>query len=385
MNTTLVHLPKWTVSLALLGLGLACQKPTEPLTPASDPAPAPALAAPGAPRMACAAPEHDFGAVLQGEQVKHSFTLQNQGDAPLKIKHVSSSCGSTVGKPAANEVPPGGEVTLEVSVDTSGRQGDLKKSVFVYSNDTPRRRFELKVQGRVEVLVGFEPARLKLRNVLHGTRASQQLKLIGRELATAKLQVLRTSDPKTLSARLVQVDGQPGLEVGYQAGPKPGRFEGEVVLQTGLAGLPEAKLPVVVDVTGDLVIDQEDVDFGLVSPQKPSSKTVRLWSLGGKPFEVKGVEDPDGLVVGKAQRSGQEFQLLLDAIHAGDVGKGEVIVRTNRKDQPEVRVPYRVRVFKLRAPVMAPPGQPGALGPAPRNPGPLSPAPLKKLPPPASK
>ncbi|HOX44904.1 MAG TPA: DUF1573 domain-containing protein [Myxococcota bacterium] len=375
MNTPLPLLSTWTALLALLGLGASCQKPSEPPV-----TPEPVQAAPAAqagPRIACAAPEHDFGAVLQGTQVKHSFSLQNQGDAPLKIKHVSSSCGSTVGKPAAGEVAPGGETKIDVTVDTSGRQGALEKSVFVYSNDTPRRRFELKISGTVEVQVGFEPPRLKLRNVLKGSRASQQLKLIGRDLANAKLQVLRTSDPQALQAKLVQVDGQPGLEVGFQAGPKPGRFEAEVVLQTGLPGQPEARLPVVVDATGDLVIDQEVVDFGLVSPTKPVSRTVRLWSLGGKPFEVKGVEDPDGLVAGKAQKSGSEFTLVLDAMRSGDKGAGEVIVRTDRKDQPEVRVPYHVRVFKRRAPAVAPLGR-GGPGPAP-----LSPTPLKKVPPPA--
>ena len=39
--------------------------------------------------------EHDFGKVLQGEQVSHTFKFKNVGDAPLIISSIEKTCGCT--------------------------------------------------------------------------------------------------------------------------------------------------------------------------------------------------------------------------------------------------------------------------------------------------
>ena len=36
-------------------------------------------------KVACDAPEHDFGAVQQGQEAKHTFVLKNVGDGVLRI------------------------------------------------------------------------------------------------------------------------------------------------------------------------------------------------------------------------------------------------------------------------------------------------------------
>ncbi len=335
-----------TAGLALAVLLAGCQKPAEP-APAAGPAPA---ARPAGPRAACDAPAHDFGAILQGEMPTHAFSLRNEGDAPLQIKHISSSCGATVKKPEEKVIPPGGTAVVELGLDTTGIQGPVKKHVVVHTNDPGNRRVDLRVTATVEVLAGFDPGRLKVRNLLKGTRSTHQVKLIGRELGRLRLQDLRPSDPKALSATPATVDGRPALEVGFQAGDRPGRFEGEIVAGTGLPSLPEIRLPVVFDVTGDLVLDQEEVDFGLVTPKRPVFKQVRISSLGGKPFAVKEARDPTGRLAVGVSRSGDQVVLDLEAREPGEEPTGAVHVRTDRKDQPELVVPYRVRLLRLPTP-----------------------------------
>jgi hypothetical protein len=376
----------WSACLGLGLLGPACKQTESPPQAPAEPPPsaAPALrpelkAAPDKPVIACDQPRFDFGRVLQGDQVQHTFVLKNPGASPLVLRHVSSSCGSTVGALKSQEVAPGGQALLEVSVDTADRQGEITKSVFVFSN-AAQRRFELKLQGVVEVLAGFDPPRLKARNVLRGTRATYQVRLIGRELDRLQAPELVPSDPAALAARRIELDGQPAVEIAFQAGPKPGRFEGHLLMKTGLEKAPEVRLPIEVEVSGDLVIDLEDVDFGLVSMAKPVEKMVAIRSLTGKPFKLMGAEDPSGLVKAEVQKLGAEHQVHLTATQTGDESQGVIVVRTDRKDQPEVRVPYRMRVFRRLQPTQLDgsrraPKQ--AISPA-QGPAPIAPLKLQK-------
>lgn len=78
--------------------------------------------------------EHDFGMVSAGEKVGCIFTYTNTGDADLVITSATASCGCTVPKYNKRPVPPGSSGTIEVSFDTSGREGMQTKTVVVQSN-----------------------------------------------------------------------------------------------------------------------------------------------------------------------------------------------------------------------------------------------------------
>lgn len=70
------------LALALL-VGTGCSKSDS----ASDEAAIKTAAGEGnAPVIACAEPNFDFGSVPQGEEVKHTFVIQNKGQGALKIE-----------------------------------------------------------------------------------------------------------------------------------------------------------------------------------------------------------------------------------------------------------------------------------------------------------
>ena len=41
-----------------------------------------------APEALFAKPRHDFGEVFEGAEIKHEFTVENRGNAPLVIKNI---------------------------------------------------------------------------------------------------------------------------------------------------------------------------------------------------------------------------------------------------------------------------------------------------------
>ncbi len=74
------------------------------------------------PILRISAREVDFGRVEQFQTFDRQILLGNEGDAPLRILKVESSCGCTVAVPSDSIVMPGREVRLDVSFRLQGRQ-----------------------------------------------------------------------------------------------------------------------------------------------------------------------------------------------------------------------------------------------------------------------
>ena len=83
-------------------------------------------------------PEHDLGTVMQGETVGYNFAFTNTGEGSLLILDASASCGCTVPRFSKEPVPPGGNGTVEVMFDTSGRIGKQRKTVTLQTNGKVR-------------------------------------------------------------------------------------------------------------------------------------------------------------------------------------------------------------------------------------------------------
>lgn len=78
---------------------------------------------------------HDFGDIMQGDKVEHTFYFTNTGNEPLIITNVQVSCGCTTPKGWPREpIPPGGKGELTVSFNSAGKNGRQNKPVTVVSN-----------------------------------------------------------------------------------------------------------------------------------------------------------------------------------------------------------------------------------------------------------
>ncbi len=82
---------------------------------------------------------HDFGVVIQGEKVSHTYVFKNVGKSNLIISSVTASCGCTVSKYDTKPIAPGEEGKIEIVFDSSGRSGIQNKSITVLSNTQPNR------------------------------------------------------------------------------------------------------------------------------------------------------------------------------------------------------------------------------------------------------
>lgn len=107
------------------------------------------LAAFAAPRIVVDNATYDFGAVVEGIAVAHTFVLANAGDGLLEITKVNVSCGCTTTTLAKTQLGAGESVPLEVVVNTAGFSGSISKEITVESTDPANPRLVLAIVGTV--------------------------------------------------------------------------------------------------------------------------------------------------------------------------------------------------------------------------------------------
>lgn len=93
--------------------------------------------------------EFEFGPVREGDTVTAEFRLRNAGTVGLLIRKVETSCGCTVVEMGDRFVPPGGEKTVSVKLDTHDLFGFQRKRVALYTNDPATPVVMLVLRGNV--------------------------------------------------------------------------------------------------------------------------------------------------------------------------------------------------------------------------------------------
>lgn len=189
----------------------------------------------------------DFGEVFQGEKVPHVFQFTNQGDEPLLIDRVTSSCGCTAVLVTEKNLPPGGKGEIQANFDSGRFKGAVSKTIYLYSNDPDSPVMQLHLQGKVLEIVAIEPAQINFGKVNAGKPVKATVLLRNQGVGPLVL-----GKPQATAAELVvkmpEADLASGAEVTLelQLTPKPGqdRFSGYVLVP--VAGVPknELRIPV---------------------------------------------------------------------------------------------------------------------------------------------
>ncbi len=73
----------------------------------------------------------DMGSVKEGEEARGTLFIRNNSDSVITITDVQTSCGCTVAEPKSRVLAPGAFTELEVTIDSTVKQGEVKKEVRV--------------------------------------------------------------------------------------------------------------------------------------------------------------------------------------------------------------------------------------------------------------
>lgn len=98
--------------------------------------------------------EHDFGKILQGEQLSYTFKFKNTGNAPLIITSIEKTCGCTSPEYSKEPIKPGEEGKITITYDSKGHKGFQNKRLIVKTNTNPSESI-LRIKAQVENINTF--------------------------------------------------------------------------------------------------------------------------------------------------------------------------------------------------------------------------------------
>lgn len=98
--------------------------------------------------------EYDFGKILQGEQVSHTFKFKNIGDDPLIISSIEKTCGCTTPEFSKQPIKPGESGKIVVTYDSKGHKGFQNKRLIVKANTNPSESI-IRIKAQVEDINTF--------------------------------------------------------------------------------------------------------------------------------------------------------------------------------------------------------------------------------------
>lgn len=104
-----------------------------------------------APRINFKENSWNFGKVDQGKVLTHVFIFSNEGDVPLTVNRVRTTCGCTAAIVSEKKIAPGKSGKIEVTLNTRGFEGRLNKYVFVETNDPKQPQAQLSVIATINV------------------------------------------------------------------------------------------------------------------------------------------------------------------------------------------------------------------------------------------
>ena len=106
------------------------------------------------PKIEFAVLEHDFGKIIQGEQVSYTYKFKNTGNAPLIISAVEKTCGCTDTRFPKEPIKPGEEGSISITYDSKGHKGFQNKRIIVKANTNPSETI-LKFKAQVQTVDNF--------------------------------------------------------------------------------------------------------------------------------------------------------------------------------------------------------------------------------------
>ena len=84
----------------------------------------------------------DFGSILQGRPVYHSFEVVNKGKQSLEIRNVQTSCGCTTPEWSREPVAPGASSIIKVGYNAAA-EGPFTKSITIVYNDNQTKNITI--------------------------------------------------------------------------------------------------------------------------------------------------------------------------------------------------------------------------------------------------
>ena len=114
--------------------------------------------------------EWDFGELLPGQVVHHSFLVKNNGTTDLIIAEVTPGCGCTTALLLDKIVPPGKSVKIEADLTAQPHDGVMRKSINIVSNDPKSASYIIYLNATVKYDFLIVPNKIEFGEMFIGDK-----------------------------------------------------------------------------------------------------------------------------------------------------------------------------------------------------------------------
>jgi hypothetical protein len=310
---------------------------------------------PPAPRLVFQKIEHNFGSVVQGTKVRHTFTIYNKGSVPLQISAVTNECPCFRVISFNKTLGIDGQGMINVEVDTTGMEGPLYITPVVVSNSrNPKAKFL--IRGTIEGPVALGPKSNYALSMIKGEQKSVELLVKNNRPAPMKIRGVASSDP-SFTARVI--DDVPGQKYKVIATSNPkvslGHHKATITIQTDAPERSQLTANIDLLVFPSVVAKPETLLLPVMTQAEARQGSgKKTWSLElsdvkGRPFRiVKTKADSYLRVSAKESRDGKTHELLVglnpNAVLKPGTTKVDLDVMTNLATAPVVRIPVTISV-----------------------------------------
>ncbi|MDO8587289.1 MAG: cysteine peptidase family C39 domain-containing protein [Armatimonadota bacterium] len=302
---------------------------------------------------------YDFEFADPGTILSFTINCRNAGKTDLVINKISASVGTIVAASTHDSIAPGCSALVQVAFDLSNLRSTQQQSLLIYSNDPVTPIVHLRIVGCVRPLsVAHYPPYIDFGRV-ENSKTSTRVMVIpdsSRESVnysdTPLILKLIASNSKWVSAKLVKSVGEHAYRItlSLKPGAPIGPLDSSVVVESNHPAQPRLQVPVRALITGDLATSTPSVFFGAVTKGQRVERSFSLSSMAKKPIVVRSVnvtsEYAKAVVDDLSDKDEPRVRVTLSENCPLGYLFGEIVLATDRKNEPVLRVPWYANVVQ---------------------------------------
>ncbi len=299
---------------------------------------------------------YDFGQVVKGAKVTHTFVIKNGGKEPLIVNKIDNPCDCFSAK-FDRTIDPGKEGRIHVTIDTSKQQGPLFLTGIINTNDPDRPVTHLTVKGLVKGPITLLPQDHFALTAVHGENKVHHLFLeINRPKPLKVRGIESTSELFTPRVETVTPGKKYRITIKASGNADVGLHRGTVNIKTDDPQNPVIPIDGSVLILSSVAIEPGTLFLSRMSPEeamkgmKKDSWKVTLKSVHRQEFSVVDVTS-EAPYLGATYRpldDKKSYELLVEVKPNTVLKQGkyfaDLVVKTTLPDAQSVKVPVFVEV-----------------------------------------
>lgn len=270
--------------------------PANPVAPAGEPA---TPAAPvGAGRIIFISDAVETGEILDTEIATVEFKFRNVGPGPLTVTRVQPTCGCTVPEMEKTVFEPNEEGTITAKFDPKGMQGNVARSIQVFTDSIATPNVTINIRAYVKPVVLTMPKDMvNFESVNKGQETVREIRVFGRipdfEVTRASTTEPLLYDVEVSKVGMTDVMGEMlpeyVIRVRLKKDAPPGQHPGTLTIRTNDERRAIFSMALMSNIVGDLEMSPVRMTLGRLAVGETFEREIRVRSRTAAAFEIKGV------------------------------------------------------------------------------------------------